>query len=226
MNKSILNCPHGHGELREWEGKPRCWTCGYVPEDEQPGVAIPMTAEQQWEEDLSTQLLSLEITLTGLTFTGEYDMYAAPCPNIPTIKNVINDIRKWYYDTLIKYQAGNATDQRNSGCCCAHSSEWLWELVSDHIERLRANAALIAEASANRRTFHAGLRGKGLRSFLDGLVSPTASIRHSIEILADEYSGRDKCEALWNEYSIICKQIVAIIKCEVIRQSQADRGNP
>lgn len=22
-------CPNGHGPLRDWEGKPRCWTCGY-----------------------------------------------------------------------------------------------------------------------------------------------------------------------------------------------------
>lgn len=29
FNKS--NCPYGHGELRKWEGKLRCWKCGYEP---------------------------------------------------------------------------------------------------------------------------------------------------------------------------------------------------
>jgi len=24
-------CPEGHGPLRLWEGRPRCWTCGFVP---------------------------------------------------------------------------------------------------------------------------------------------------------------------------------------------------
>lgn len=24
-------CPNGHGDLKLWEGKPRCWTCGYEP---------------------------------------------------------------------------------------------------------------------------------------------------------------------------------------------------
>ena len=23
------DCPHGHGPLKEWEGKMRCWTCGW-----------------------------------------------------------------------------------------------------------------------------------------------------------------------------------------------------
>jgi len=22
-------CPRGHGPLKAWEGKPRCWTCGW-----------------------------------------------------------------------------------------------------------------------------------------------------------------------------------------------------
>ena len=27
---AILECPHGHGPLREFRGEPRCWTCGWT----------------------------------------------------------------------------------------------------------------------------------------------------------------------------------------------------
>jgi hypothetical protein len=29
-------CPRGHGKLREWEGMPRCWTCGWPWKDFDP----------------------------------------------------------------------------------------------------------------------------------------------------------------------------------------------
>lgn len=29
-------CPHGHGTLREWDGMPRCWTCGWPWKDPDP----------------------------------------------------------------------------------------------------------------------------------------------------------------------------------------------
>jgi hypothetical protein len=28
-DSSEPSCPRGHGPLRQWEGKPRCWTCGW-----------------------------------------------------------------------------------------------------------------------------------------------------------------------------------------------------
>jgi hypothetical protein len=27
------DCPRGHGRLRDWEGKPRCWKCGWPWKD-------------------------------------------------------------------------------------------------------------------------------------------------------------------------------------------------
>lgn len=30
---SATDCPRGHGRLREWEGLPRCWTCGWPWKD-------------------------------------------------------------------------------------------------------------------------------------------------------------------------------------------------
>ena len=36
-------CPHGHGQMRAWEGRMRCWTCGHVSDgpvvDERPRAA-------------------------------------------------------------------------------------------------------------------------------------------------------------------------------------------
>ena len=30
--ESFLECPNGHGPLKEWSGRPQCWTCGWYPE--------------------------------------------------------------------------------------------------------------------------------------------------------------------------------------------------
>lgn len=48
-------CPEGHGQLKPWEGRPRCWTCGWTPDRVAEGDAGPADgAERQHEKRSQT----------------------------------------------------------------------------------------------------------------------------------------------------------------------------
>jgi hypothetical protein len=84
QDNDLNECPQGHGTLRKWDGKLRCWTCGY------PGLGLENRVEASgenseehtapghansfltWLGKLENRLFSLVIMAMGLAlFSGK-----------------------------------------------------------------------------------------------------------------------------------------------------------
>jgi hypothetical protein len=78
QDNDLNECPQGHGTLRKWDGKLRCWTCGYpgLGRENRAGASGENSEEHTapghansfltWLGKLENRLFSLVIMAIGL----------------------------------------------------------------------------------------------------------------------------------------------------------------